>query len=689
MKAILKFRTSYAAAVRHSCGLVGALLALWTPRVAAEVALPALFSDHAVLQRGERVPVWGKAAAGEEVRVKLGEATAQARAGADGRWQVHLNLGQAPAGPHTLEVKGIRTIAVHDVMIGEVWLASGQSNMEWVVANTTGAKDVVARSANSALRQFRVAKNSSPTPTADLQGKWEVAGPTTTGGFSATGYFFAKAIQEPLAVPVGFINASWGGTPIEAWTSAAALARDPTLQASAEKYRADEQCFPDILRAFQTAWADWAARFQRSDEFHAEPREASAWTKTPLPPGKAINDLPAGGVAWLRQTFVIQPPEAGLQQAVTIGPIDGFYTAFFNGEKIAEVTPATGRPPSNTIYVKGDLIRAGQAVFSVRISNPAGSPTIRGDTPLRFNGRAIAGDWDLHLERKFPPLSDEARKTIPPIPAQPLSRQTIGAYLYNGMIAPLVPYGIRGAIWFQGETNTGRAWQYRTAFPLLIQDWRGAWGTGDFPFYFCQLANFGEKRSTPGDNNWAELRDAQSATLALPNTGQAVLIDVGEADDVHARGKQVVGTRLAALALAQTYGRAGESSGPIYRKMAIEGGEIRLHFLHLGGGLVAHPLPSTYQPRSTVDRRVPLLRNSPDSELEGFSICGADRKWVWARASIEGDTVLVSSPSVKNPVAVRYAWTANPTCNLYNRAGLPASPFRTDDFPLSTTSAKY
>ena len=656
--------------------------------LSADVSLPALFSDHAVLQKAERVPIWGRAAVAEAVVVKLGSESRATVAAADGRWQVQFDLRRAQPGPQVLEVKAGNTITVNDVLVGEVWLASGQSNMAWTVQNTTGAKEAIARSANPALRHFRVASNAAASPASDVQGRWEIAGPATTEGFTAAGYFFAREVQRGLGVPVGLLHASWGGTPVEAWTSLDGLRGDPALKASTEKYQAYEQGFAAVLRNYEAAWSAWVARHSRQDEVAGAPGPDAAWM-TIARPADAAAAVPAAGAVWWRKTLAILPAEAGLQQAVSIGPIDGFHVAYFNGEKIREVTPATGAAGSDTVYVKGDLIRAGTAEFSVRIFNPAGAPVIKGDRPLRFNGRPITGEWQAHIARTLPILGGEARAAMPRLPAQPLSRQSIGAYLYNGMIAPLVPFAIRGAIWYQGETNTARAWQYRTAFSLLIQDWRAKWGQGDFPFYFCQLANLGEKPVTPGENNWAELREAQSLALELPNTGQAVLIDIGEGGDVHARNKQDVGARLARLALARTYGRDVVASGPVYRGMAIEGGRIRLRFSELGGGLVARTLPESYQPRSTIERSVPLVRNSPGSELEGFAICGADGKWVWAQARIEGETVVVSSPQVAAPVAVRYAWAANPTCNLYNKAGLPAAPFRTDDFRLSTIQAKY
>jgi sialate O-acetylesterase len=257
------------------------------------------------------------------------------------------------------------------------------------------------------------------------------------------------------------------------------------------------------------------------------------------------------------------------------------------------------------------------------------------------------------------------------------------------MIHPILPYAIRGVIWYQGESNTSRAYQYRTAFPLMIADWRKLWNQGDFPFYFCQLANFTPKSSEPGESTWAELREAQSMTLKVPNTGQAVLIDIGESGDVHPRNKKDAGERLARIALAKDYGKSITWSGPVYDSMKINNGKATLTFTHVDGGLAARALPDTYPVISEFEETAPLVRNSPQSPIEGFAICGQDRKWAWADAKIEGDQVVVWSDRVPAPLAVRYAWTHNPTCNLYNRAGLPASPFRTDDFPPTTLDVKY
>jgi lysophospholipase L1-like esterase len=254
------------------------------------------------------------------------------------------------------------------------------------------------------------------------------------------------------------------------------------------------------------------------------------------------------------------------------------------------------------------------------------------------------------------------------------------------MVHPILPYAIRGVLWYQGESNVGSASLYRTSFPLLMQDWRQHWQQGDFPFYYCQLANYRAKTDQPGDSVWADLREAQAKTLSVPNTGMAVLIDTGESEDIHPQSKQVAGERLARIALAKTYGRDVVDSGPVYTSMKVEGSAIRLHFDHLGGGLIAKEVPATYDVMRKAGKAAPLVRNSPHSQLEGFAICGADKKWVWADAKIDGDTVMVYSTQVATPIAVRYAWADNPSCNLYNHAGLPASPFRTDDFACATAS---
>lgn len=507
----------------------------------AEIKLPSLFGNDMVVQAGRPVPVWGTAEPGETVTVTLSSVTpaawfprailrrhsrsATAIAGADGRWMATLASMKASPAQARLTVSGSRSkaaLTATNVLVGQVWICSGQSNMEFPAGRVINAEKEIPVSTDPGLRHFRVSHMTSTTLLDHCDGKWEVAGSNTVGGFTAVGYFFGRELRHALGQPVGLIHSSWGGTPAEAWTSPEGLAADP-----------------DLLKM-----RDW------------------------------------------------------------------------------------------------------------QLSNLVAS----------------ANSADPKLKKPAP--------------------QNTSTCLFNAMINPLLPYAIEGAIWYQGESNAGRAVQYRKLFPTMITDWRRHWQQGDFPFYFCQLANYTAKTSAPAESNWAELREAQNMTLALPSTGEAILIDIGEAADIHPRNKQEVGRRLALVALSKTYGKSVACSGPVYQALKIKGDKAVVSFTHVEGGLVARELPATFQPKSLAPETVPLVRNSPKSQLEGFAVCGNDKKWVWADAEISGDQVIVSSPEVAKPVAVRYAWANNPTCNLYNKAGLPASPFRTDDFPAMTAGNK-
>jgi sialate O-acetylesterase len=362
------------------------------------------------------------------------------------------------------------------------------------------------------------------------------------------------------------------------------------------------------------------------------------------------------------------------------GPTAQFDQVYWNGTLIGErsVDNFTGLISVRHYLIPPALLKEGVNQLAVRLFAPAEPPGFSWFPSVGTT--KILGGWMAKAEYALPPLDATGKKAVPPLTGQ----HVLPGRLFNGMVHPLLPYAIRGVLWYQGESNTGNASLYRTSFPLLIQDWRQQWQQGDFPFYFCQLANYRPKTNQPGESVWAELREAQAKTLSVPTTGMAVLIDTGESEDIHPQGKQVAGERLAQIALAKTYGRDVVHSGPVYTSMKIEGSAIRLSFDHLGGGLVAKEVPATYDVMRKAGKTAPLVRNSPQSQLEGFAICGADKQWVWADAKIEGDTVLVSSKQVPSPIAVRYGWADNPTCNLYNAADLPASPFRTDNHALNT-----
>jgi hypothetical protein len=498
----------------RSLSLFAALLIV--PIARADVRLPHIISDHMVLQRDLADPIWGWADEGEEVRVSIAGQSLRAKPGADGKWQVKLAPIQE-TGPLTLTVQGKNTLKVQDILVGEVWLASGQSNMAWKVSNSNNFAEEKKAAEHPQLRMFTVMTHPARTPQTDCRGVWQVCSPETVGNFSATAYFFGRDLQQKLNVPVGLINSSVGGTPIEAWTSM------------------DVQKEHSELSGLLASWDQWAANYNAEKAKAAYDKQLAAWKEA------------------------------------------------------------------------------------------AAKAKAAGKTPPR-----------------------QPRK-----PANPRDETHHPAVLYNGMIAPLVPYDIRGAIWYQGESNAGSkesGMLYKLQLQLMVQDWRSRWSEGDFPFAWVQLPNF-----TTGAQGWPYVRESMLEATSLPHTGMTVNIDIGEHKDIHPKNKQDIGKRLALWALANVYGQKIPWSGPLPAGHKVQGNEVVLSFKHTNGGLVAK-----------------------DGTLRGFQIAGADKKWHTAEARIQGNQVVVSSPDVKEPTAVRYDWANDPNGNLFNGAGLPASPFRTD-----------
>jgi sialate O-acetylesterase len=474
-----------------------------------QLKLPSFFSDHMVFQRGQKINVWGMAEPGTTITISLNGKTAKGKANEEGHWLISLPA-MKEGGPYELEVKaGDEKIVLKDVYIGEVWIASGQSNMWWPVSESMNAEKEIKEANYPLIRLLQVPLKTSTELQWDVECKWQVCSPETVKDFSAVAYFFARELYKKLDVPIGIIHSSVGGTPAEAWTSYKTLKSNPKFKPLLEIWRKYDQEVKKWQRDVEKAKMEGKPEPPHpQDPFGLDPQWAECW-----------------------------------------------------------------RPSA----------------------------------------------------------------------------------LYNAMIAPFTPYPLRGAIWYQGESNVGRAEEYSVLFPAMIEDWRKALGIGDFPFLFVQLANFMERKPEPSESGWAELRETQTSTLRLPNTGMAVAIDIGEANDIHPKNKQDVGKRLALAALAKAYGFKIEYSGPLFEKMEIEGNKARLFFKHTGSGLVCK-----------------------GDKLLGFAIAGEDKKFVWADAKIEGKTVVVWSDKVQKPVAVRYAWADNPECNLYNKEGLPAVPFRTD-----------
>lgn len=655
-----------------------------------EVVLPAIFSDQMVLQRSAGTPVWGRAEPGRRITVRLGDdILAESTAAEDGRWRVTLDTRGITSGPHTLR---INDRAINYVLVGEVWLCGGQSNMEFVLRDTLGAKEEISGPSNPLIRQFLVSKQAGSASVDEIQGEWMQAGPVDSGRFTAVGYHFAKELQRELGVPIGLVNATWGGSACETWMSPEAIDSLPEVSAGAREMQEEIESYPRRREAFITAFHEWVSTQDRADRRsmtldRVRHTPEGRWKTKQLPQPAPVDDEP--GSLWFRRTVDIPKPGAGQPLSLMLGTVQMLEEVWWNGETIGATTVETyetGRY-GRTHQVPGSLVREGPNELLVRVWSPAKTPHFAVSEEFFCAGRvSLAGPWQI-LREYSQPVPDQAPPR-PPVEL-PLIQHTASS-AFNGMIAPLAPYGLAGVIWYQGENNAQRASQYHAVFPSLILDWRRLWGNDDLPFFWCQLANYREKKKTPEESAWAELREAQTKTLTLPATGQALTIDVGEAGDIHPRNKAVPGRRLAGLALARVYGRDRPAAGPSFDKVIFGEGKATVCFRQTSGGLVATPVPDTQMITSIPPETSPLRRNSPHSQLEGFAICGPDRVWHWADASIRGDdTVVVRSPQIPEPVAVRYAWADNPTVNLSGDTGLPAVPFRTDDFPLTTERKGY
>ena len=632
------------------------LLLLCAGLLRAEVRLPRLIGDNMVLQRDTEVTVWGWADAGEAVTVTFDGKTYRAEPDADGRWEATLPARPA-GGPYSMTVAGSNTIELSDILFGDVWLCSGQSNMEYSMGMVASRyPDEIAASTNDRIRQFNVPKEFDfQGPRQDYAGgEWTSADPESVLSFTAVGYFFAREINERYDVPVGLINASLGGSPAEAWMTPDALREYPGLYDDALRYR-DTAYVSQVRRSDRERIGGWYGELNEQDAGYtgatpwSDPAADDAdWSTTTLPGLWNETDTGDGsGSVWYRRNFDVPAGLTGKEVQLPFGNIIDADSVWINGTFVGGFG---SRYVPRNYTVPAGVLRAGENSIAVRVVSSGGSGGFIPEKTYALTDGAdtvdLSGDWEYRRGAEMEPLRG------------PTFIQWKPTGLYHAMIAPLLPYALKGALWYQGESNVGRDRQYATLFPGLIRNWRTEMDDLELPFLAVQLPNFGTIREEPGESGWARMREAQEQILSLDNTGLATTIDLGEWNDIHPLNKLDVGKRLALLAERDVYGEADlVAEGPVYRSMEVKGKTAVLSFDHVGGG----------------------LQSSDGAALRHFAVAGADGKFYWADARIEGETVVVTSAEVANPVAVRYAWADAPEqINFYNAAGLPARPFRTD-----------
>jgi sialate O-acetylesterase len=637
------------------------LLLLSSLQVYSNVRLPRIIGDNMVVQRDKAVKIWGWADKGETVTISFNNQIKKIKADQQGKWLISLDA-MKEGGPYEMTVKGKNSIILKNILIGEVWLCGGQSNMEWPMARTTNSEEEISKADYKGIRIFQVPKNVQFKPVEDIeQGEWKIVTPENIADFSAVGYFFGKNLHEKYKFPVGLISSNWGGTDIETWMSKEAinsvkgfenkmaeLARmDPLkyqkdLEEKKKEMLSQIQYKTDGLVDGKAIWADPSFDDLSWKTMYAP----KVWEQGPLPG--------VDGIVWYRKTIELTAQQIAKDAVLYLAMIDDSDISFVNGTRVGQTEQKYNALRKYT--VPAAILKPGKNVITVRVEDTGGGGGIWGeDKLLKIETSAgtisLAGDWKYQLS----PASFKMNDTR----YDPNMYPTL---LYNGMINPVKNFTMQGAIWYQGENNASRAKTYKTLFPLMINDWRKQFNNPDLAFMYVQLANFMAAKDTPQESAWAELREAQNAALSLPKVGMAVIIDLGDADDIHPRNKKDVGYRLSLPAGKLVYGDNLVYSGPMYKSMSIEGNQAILTFEHTGSGLIT--------------------RNNKYGYVMGFQIAGEDKKFYWAKGKIDKDRLILYSDEVKNPAAVRYAWSDNPEdANLYNKEGLPASPFRTDSWP--------
>lgn len=629
----------------------------------ADVKLPVLFSDDMVLQRDKPCAIWGTADKKEKVSVTIEGASYSTTTGPDGKWKITLSA-HAAGGPYQLTIKGKNTIILNNVLFGDVWVCGGQSNMQFRVSELAYKETDSVHDNNPHIRIFTAGLGLNYVPQDTLTGgQWKTASVASIQPFSAVAWFFGRYVQEHTGVPVGLISDNLGATSVEEWMSPDAIKAFPQFADYYRDYLAPKQSFAALTQAFEKMKPEWTRDYYEkgdpglTEQWYQPGTDVSDWKTMELPGYWEDKGLPDyDGSVWFRRTFELPAGYKKEGMWIGIGQVDDYDITWVNGHKIGE---SYGNQNYRNYFVPDSLLLPSGNTVVVRVFDAGG----HGGIYTQFWSPQWGGKWKYK-----PGVKIDAAHFVKP--------HVVNAYLfgtpsilYNGCIAPITQLAIKGVIWYQGEGNAARAEEYRQLFPAMILDWRKQFGQKDLPFFFVQLANFYPEATVPGASTWAELREAQAMALKLPNTGVATAIDIGDAADIHPKNKMEVGRRLGIAALKVAYGQDSVHVSPMYDHMEKRDDSIRVFF------------------SGTTDS---LVTRNKYGYVSGFAIAGADSVFHWAKAYIKGAGVIVYSPEVKHPVAVRYAWADNPgRLDLYDKSGNPVLPFRTDDWPGVTAGRKF
>ncbi len=626
----------------------------------AKVSLPKFFSDNMVLQRNVQIPIWGWGNPNEKIVIKFHNQTKNTTTDSEGNWIVRLDVEKA-GGPFRLSISGENTIQINNVLVGEVWLCSGQSNMEWLVRYSLNAEEEIKTAENPFIRHIKIEKTINSLPQNDISGgKWNVCDSVTVGDFSAVAYFFAKNLYAELKVPVGIINSSWGGSNIETWISREGFESSDEFKEMIAKMPKISN--DSLYKARITLQREKVEQIQKVklNSFNETAFKEINFDASKLPvlfQPKAWEQQSLGefdGVVWLRKTINLTKEQSVRPATIFLSAIDDEDITYINGTKAGSMNQWDAE---RKYAIPKGILKEGKNVIVVKVIDGGGGGGMWGKPEnvrldLENETISLSGDWKFQVES----IKLE------------FNQNEFPSLCYNSMVNSLIPFAFKGVLWYQGESNTERAYQYRKAFPLLIRDWRKKWNN-EFPFYFVQLATF----KTNGDSNegsdWAELREAQTMTLSVPKTGMAVTTDIGNPNDIHPINKQPLGKRLADLALNNDYNKPRLCKCPAYKSLAIKNSQAIITFSNANSALIA---------------------KDKNGEVNGFEIAGSNQLFYPAKGIIRGNKVIIESSEVPNPVAVRFGWKGDDSdCNLFNAEGLPAVPFRTDDWKMITKDKKY